>query len=93
VAVGRNDGRTVIIVPELKANQVVGLDLLHVELADRLAPAVAREVLSGYRNRYTAIVDAVTETSPTFDDEVLGRVPMTELLTEPVNFLADRWKP
>ena len=93
VAVGRNDGRAVMIVPELKANQVVGLHLLHVELADHLAPAVAREVLAGYRNRYTAIVDAVTETSPTFDDEVLGHVPMTELLTEPVNFLADRWKP
>ncbi|GAC1305141.1 MAG: hypothetical protein NVSMB16_00570 [Acidimicrobiales bacterium] len=92
VAVGRSDGRTVVIVPELKANQVVGLDLLHVELADRLAPAVARSILAGYRNRYTAIVDAVTETTPTFDDDVLGRVPIAELLTEPVNFLADRWK-
>ncbi|GAC1314814.1 MAG: hypothetical protein NVSMB12_08770 [Acidimicrobiales bacterium] len=93
VAVGRSDGRTVLIVPELKANQVVGLDLLHVQLADRLPAAVAKGVLAGYRSRYTAIVDAVTETTPHFDDSVLGAVSMTELLTQPVNFLADRWKP
>ncbi len=47
VTVGRSDGKTVIIVPELKANQVVGLDLLHVRLRDRLDPAVARAVLAG----------------------------------------------
>ena len=93
VAVGRSDGRTVVIVPELKGNQVVGLDLLHVRLADRLDAPAAKAVLSGYRGRYTAIVDAVTETTPTFDDSVLGAVSMTDLLTQPVNFLADRWKP
>jgi len=92
VAVGRSDGKTVIIVPELKANQVVGLDLLHVRLHDRLDPAVARGVLAGYRARYTAIVDAVTETSPTFDDELLGTVAITDLLTQPVYNLADRWR-
>jgi len=92
VAVGRSDGRTVVIVPELKANQVVGIDLLHVRLADRLPADAARAVLAGYRGRYTAIVDAVTETTPTFDDSVLGEVPISDLLTQPVNFLADRWK-
>jgi len=95
VTVGRNDGRTVVIVPELKANHIVGLDLLHVRVADRLEAAVAREVLSGYggkRSRYSALVDAVTETVPVFDDAVLGQVSVTDLLTEPVNVLADRWK-
>jgi len=71
---------------------VVGLDLLHVRLHDRLDPAVARGVLAGYRARYTAIVDAVTETSPTFDDELLGTVAITDLLTQPVYNLADRWR-
>jgi glucosamine--fructose-6-phosphate aminotransferase (isomerizing) len=91
VAVGRSDGRTVVIVPEIKGTQVVGLDLLHVRLAERLDPAVARAVLSGYRARYTAIVDAVTETTPVFDDGVLASIPITELLTQPVYVLADRW--
>lgn len=95
VAIGRHDGRTVVIVPELKADQVVGLDLLHVRLAQRLDPSVAREVLSGYGygpNRYTAIVDAVTETTPSFDDAVLASTDVAELLTQPVSFLADRWR-
>jgi len=91
VAVGRSDGRTILIVPEIKGTQVVGLDLLHVELADRLAAPVARAVLSGYRARYTAIVDAVTETTPQFDDNVLATIPITDLLTQPVFILADRW--
>jgi glutamine---fructose-6-phosphate transaminase (isomerizing) len=91
VAVGRSDGRTVVIVPEIKGTQVVGLDLLHVRLADRLDATVARSVLTGYRARYTAIVDAVTETTPLFDDGVLAAIPITELLTQPVYVLADRW--
>jgi len=91
VAVGRSDGRTVLIVPEIKGTQVVGLDLLHVRLVDRLDPATARAVLAGYRARYTAIVDAVTETTPVFDDAVLATIAVTELLTQPVYVLADHW--
>jgi glucosamine--fructose-6-phosphate aminotransferase (isomerizing) len=93
VAIGRSDGRTVVIVPEAKASQVTGLALLHVRLADRLPPGTAREVLTSYGpNRYAAIVDAVTETSPTFDDDLLATVAVSDLLTQPVYFLADRWR-
>ena len=35
-AVGRSDGRTLIIVPEIKGNQCTGLTLLHVRFHDRL---------------------------------------------------------
>jgi len=91
VAVGRSDGRTIVIVPEIKGTQVVGLDLLHVRLADCLDAPTARAVLNGYRARYTAIVDAVTETTPQFDDGVLATIPITDLLTQPVYILADRW--
>ena len=87
-----HDGRTTVIVPETKDNQVTGITLLQVELAERLDPAVARQVLTGYRNRYNAIVDAVTETEPTFGDEVLGQVPLVELLVEPVHVLAAHWR-
>jgi glucosamine--fructose-6-phosphate aminotransferase (isomerizing) len=87
-----HDGRTTVIIPETKDNQVTGITLMHVDIADRLDPKVARQVLTGYRNRYNAIVDAVTETEPSFRDEVLGEVPMTELLVEPVHVLAAHWR-
>jgi glucosamine--fructose-6-phosphate aminotransferase (isomerizing) len=92
VAKGRSDGRTVILVPETKDAHVTGMTLLHVDFHPFLAPALARKVLSGYRNRYAALADAVTETEPAFDDERLGTVAMVDLLTEPVYVLADRWR-
>ena len=33
-----------------------------------------RAVLQGYRNRYSALKDAVTETEPTFRDDLLGEL-------------------
>ena len=89
---GRNDGRTVVIVPETKDNQATGLTLLHVAFRDRLSPEAAREVLSGYRGRFTALVDAVTETEPAFDESRLAEVPVVDLLLEPIQPLADRWR-
>ncbi len=88
---GRSDGRTLVIVPEIKQNQAVGLTLLHVRFAERLAPEVMRAVLQGYQGRYGALKDAVTETEPTFDDARLGTVAVIELLTAPVYVLAERW--
>ncbi len=92
VARGRRDQRTVLIVPEVKDNETVGLTLLHVRFAARLPADVARTVLQGYQGRYGALRDAVTETAPTFDDSVLADVDLVDLLTEPVYVLADRWR-
>jgi glucosamine--fructose-6-phosphate aminotransferase (isomerizing) len=92
VARGRSDGRTLVIVPEAKGSQVTGLTLLHTQFRDRLEPAAARRLLSAYRGRYTAIVDAVRETEPDFSDGPLGEIPLIDLLVEPVNILADRWR-
>jgi glucosamine--fructose-6-phosphate aminotransferase (isomerizing) len=92
VAVGRRDDRPIVIVPETKDNQVTGLTLLHAKFRDRLPADVARRVLSGYRGRYQALVDAVTETEPSFDDSVLAEVPILELLSEPVYVLASHWR-
>jgi glucosamine--fructose-6-phosphate aminotransferase (isomerizing) len=89
---GRADGRTLVIVPEVKNNETVGLTLLHVGFAPTLEPDAMRNVLEAYQGRYGALKDAVTETEPTFDDEVLAHVPVVELLTEPVYVLADRWR-
>jgi glucosamine--fructose-6-phosphate aminotransferase (isomerizing) len=92
VAVGARDGRTLILVPEAKGNSVTGMTLLHVRFHDTLAPSEAREVLGGYRGRYAALVDAVTETDASFNDERLAEIPLLDLLTEPVHALARRWK-
>ena len=92
IAVGRSDGRTVIIIPESKGNQCTGLTLLQAHTHDHLPAALARSVLEQYRNRYSALQDAVTETEPTFRDDLLGEVPIVELLTAPVYVLAERWR-
>jgi glucosamine--fructose-6-phosphate aminotransferase (isomerizing) len=92
VARGRSDGRTVLIVPEVKDTQTTGLTLLHIGLADDLPLAALRAVLQGYRNRYASLRDAVTETEPTFRDDLLIDVPIVELMTDPISDLADRWR-
>jgi glutamine---fructose-6-phosphate transaminase (isomerizing) len=92
VGKGRSDGRTIVIVPEVKDGQTIGITLLHVAFVERLSAASARSVLSGYRGRLTALRDAVTETEPTFRDDLLAEVPVEELLTLPVSVLADRWR-
>jgi len=89
---GAHDGRTLVMVPEVKDNQTVGLTLLHVRFADTLPAATMRAVLQGYHGRYGALRDAVTETEPTFDDAVLGTFPVVDLLTDPVYVLAERWR-
>ncbi|MGH9107593.1 MAG: SIS domain-containing protein, partial [Acidimicrobiales bacterium] len=88
---GLHDGRTGLMVPEAKGGRVSGLTLLHARFAERLPPLLAKSVLSSYQGRYTALVDAVTEICPRFDDGVLGHLSMIELLTEPVAVLARHW--
>jgi glucosamine--fructose-6-phosphate aminotransferase (isomerizing) len=92
VARGRRDGRPIVLVPEVKDGQTVGLTLLHVRFAERLPTVTARTVLQGYRNRYGVLRDAVLETEPTFREDVLADIPVVDLLTEPINQLADRWR-
>ena len=67
-----SDGRTVVIVPETKDDRATGLTLLHVRFHDRLPVAAARGVLQGYRNRWSALRDAVPETEPTFREDLLA---------------------
>ena len=92
VARGARDGRTVIIVPEVKDNATIGMTLLHAQFAPHLPADVIRTVLQGYQGRYGALRDAVTETVPTFDDARLAAFDVVDLLTEPVYVLAGRWR-
>jgi glucosamine--fructose-6-phosphate aminotransferase (isomerizing) len=91
VAKGGTDGRTVVLIPEIRQGAVCGLTLLHSRFADRLPGDAMRAVLEGYQARYGALVDAVTETA-NFSDERLGDLPVIDLLTSPVHVLAEAWK-
>lgn len=92
VSRGRNDGRTVVHVPEVKDNETVGLTLLHVRFAEDVPVPAIRGALQGYRNRWNALRDAVTETEPTFREDLVGEVPTADLLVLPIGELADRWR-
>ncbi len=92
VARGRSDGRLIIIVPETKGGETTGITLLHVRFHELLPMATLRSALIGYRNRYRVLEDAVTETEPTFREDLLESMAVSELLTEPISTLADRWR-
>ena len=92
VSRGRRDGRTVILVPEVKADVTTGITLLHVRFHDRLDAATMRSVLVGYDHRYDRLVDWVTETEGAFDDRLLGELPVDELLIDPISDAADHWR-
>jgi glucosamine--fructose-6-phosphate aminotransferase (isomerizing) len=91
VAKGGTDGRTVVLIPEIRQGGVVGLTLLHARFADHLPGEAMRAVLEGYQARYGALVDAVTETA-SFADDRLAALPVIDLLTSPVHVLAEAWK-
>lgn len=90
-AVGRNDKRPFIIVPEIKGHRTTGLVLLHVEFRPQLPQADMSSVLDGYRGRLSELRGAVTEVDPIFDERLLGVLPPLALLTEPAETLAEHW--
>jgi glucosamine--fructose-6-phosphate aminotransferase (isomerizing) len=87
-----HDGRSLVIVPETKGPDVTGIALLHVRFHDVLPPDVVRGVLQGYRDRYSALRDIVTETEPTFRDDLLGEIGVESLLIDSIQALALRWR-
>ncbi len=92
VAEGRNDGRTLIFVPEVKAGDTTGITLLHVAFHDRLPADLMRGVVQGYDRRYDRLVDWVSETEGKFDESILGEVSVAELLIKPISETADHWR-
>jgi glucosamine--fructose-6-phosphate aminotransferase (isomerizing) len=90
VAVGRSDGRPIILVPLTSKDVTVGIALLHVRFRDKLDAGTLRSVLTGYRNRYQLIRDAVAETNSEFREEDLANIDVLSLLTQPVVILADQ---
>jgi glucosamine--fructose-6-phosphate aminotransferase (isomerizing) len=92
VAIGRSDGRTLAFVPEVKSGETTGITLLHLAFHDRLPADVMRGVLQGYDRRYDRLVDWVTETEGSFDESLLGELPVAELLIQPISDTADHWR-
>jgi glutamine---fructose-6-phosphate transaminase (isomerizing) len=92
VARGRADNRSIIIVPEVKDRHTTGLALLHVHFAEQPSLAAVRGALQGYRNRYSALRDAVCETEPTFREDLLSDLPVVRLLADSIYELADHWR-
>ena len=92
VSKGRADGRSIIMIPEIKDNETTGMTLLHISLHEHLPPETMRGVLQGYRNRYSALHGAVTETEETFRMDKLGTEDVGELLWVSIQELADRWR-
>jgi len=92
VAIGRSDGRTLAFVPEVKGGETTGITLLHLAFHDRLPADVMRGVLQGYDRRYDRLVDWVTETEGSFDELLLGELPVAELLIQPISDTADHWR-
>ena len=92
VARGRSDGRTVILVPEVKGGTCTGITLLHVRFHDRLPAPIMRGVLQGYDRRYDRLVDWVTETEGSFRDDLLADLPVSDLLILPITDAADHWR-
>ena len=89
---GLADGRLLLLVPEIKGGDTVGLVLLHVELHERLPASEAADVLRRYRDRYSRLRYAVTETETSFDEEVLAQVPIEDLLAGDVAAVAEHWR-
>ncbi len=89
---GLRDGRLLVLVPEIKGGDTVGLVLLHVELHERLPAADAADVLRRYRDRFSRLRYAVTETETSFDTDVLAEVPVEELLAGEIATVAERWR-
>lgn len=87
-----HDGRTLVIVPEVKGAETTGIALLHVRFNEFLPADVMRSVLQGYRDRYNALRDIVTETEPTFRDDLLGEIAVVDLLIDSIQALAQRWR-
>jgi glucosamine--fructose-6-phosphate aminotransferase (isomerizing) len=87
-----HDARTLVMVPEVKGAEVTAILLLHIRPHERLDADVMRGVLSGYRGRYSALRDTVTEFEPTFRDDLLGEIDIADLLIESIQVLARRWR-
>ncbi len=92
LARGRLDGRLFLLIPEVEGGSTRGLLLIHIRLAEAARRGTLKAALEGYRNRFAQLRDAVTETEPTFREDLLERLTVEEALLSPIGRLAERWR-
>ena len=81
-----------IFIPEVKSGEAVGITLLHVAFHGLLPAEDMRGVLQGYDRRYDRLVDWVTETEGSFDNSLLSKLPVQDLLIGPISDAANYWR-
>ena len=85
---GKADGAPIVILPlRTDGEYVTNLLLLHVEYNELLPVSKKKEVL-GYR--YNDIRNLVNEYNIAWDDNYLEKIPICDLFSEPLEFLAGR---
>jgi glucosamine--fructose-6-phosphate aminotransferase (isomerizing) len=87
---GKSDGASIVVLPLLGENNFVSILLLiHVDYNESLSVREKKEVL-GYR--YNDIRNLVNEYNVNWDDHYLEKIPLADLLSEPVEGIASRIK-
>ena len=83
---GKSDGASIVVLPLLGENNFVSMLLLiHVDYNESLSVQEKKEVL-GYR--YNDIRNLVNEYNVNWDDRYLEKIPLADLLSEPVEGIA-----
>ncbi|HXE71946.1 MAG TPA: SIS domain-containing protein [Candidatus Nitrosotenuis sp.] len=86
---GKNDRRPILILPVLPAGQVEFLALLHLQFHEALPLEQKVSVLREMPNRYEDLKGQVEETGVEWRDELLEPIPVSDLVVEPVDELAE----
>src|SRR5262249_3985599 len=89
VARGERDGHSLVMCPLYERGLVRGLGLLHVAFAPALTTRERVRALNAV-GRYEDLRCAVTEVDVPWDERLLDPIPTDELLTAPVERLAER---
>lgn len=87
---GRNDDRPLLMLPVLPGGQVENLVILHLKFAESLPLDRKVTVLREIPNRYEDLKSHVEEANLIWTDRFLEAVPVEDLVTRPVEDLADR---
>ena len=87
VGYGKADRTSLVVVPLLEEQTIKNLLLVHVGFNEALNLRGKKDVLG---HRYNDIRNLINEYNLVWDDRCLEQLPLTLLLTEPVEVIADR---
>ncbi|MGF1648338.1 MAG: SIS domain-containing protein [Kineosporiaceae bacterium] len=87
---GRNDGRTIIVVPERSLGETGwnGVAVVHIELVGSATPSAVLTALRHMRGRWLEVRALVTETSHDFGEREIAALTLDDVLFAPVEEIA-----